>query len=393
MRWTLSGIVREAGAAVVVPGARVTVVDGPNGGRSAVTDAEGRYSLDTLEPGTLGLRATADGYEPESGSVALTSNLTLDFGLRRPALPPPPPPPTPKIIGTTIDAVSDRALAEVRIRIDGVGEAVTGGDGSFQFDAEEPEQVRLVTLSSSVTVDRQTQLRVPGPPATLSLIPSSLDLTAFNQMFRSGGSLIRWTSAPSIVLQTRVLQFTNVTDQEYTATEAVMSDDEIAGLAADLTWALPQLTGNTFGGFAGEQRETAAPGDRVRVSRPGQIVVARYAGLQAATTFWGYGRWMTAAGEVRAGIIMLDNGFDTSGSPFQRSLRAHELGHALGYNHVTGRESVMNASARNEPNSFDRDGAKLAFRRPPLNRSPDIDPDAFTPNLRGLAEFIWHGAR
>jgi hypothetical protein len=34
-----------------------------------------------------------------------------------------------------------------------------------------------------------------------------------------------------------------------------------------------------------------------------------------------------------------------------------------------------------EPNAFDRDGAKFAFQRPPLNRSPDIDPDPFTGNF------------
>jgi len=389
VRWTLSGIVTEAGAEVAVATARVTIVDGPNQGRSAVADAEGRYSIDTLEAGTFALRATAEGYEPESRSVELTANLTVNFRLRRPELPQPP----ANVRGMAIDALSDRALADVLVRIDGLGETVTGGDGSFEFHAQEPEEVRLVRLSSSVTIDRQTQLRVPGPLATLSLMPSSLDLRAFDQMFRAAGSLVRWTSEPSIVLQTRVLQFTNVTDPEYTATATEMSEADIDGLAADLTWALPQLTGNAFAGFSSEHRETAAPGERILVVRPGQIVVARYAGLQAATTFWGYGRWMTAGGEVRAGIIMLDSGFDTSGSPFRRSLRAHELGHALGYNHVTTRESVMNSSGRVEPNPFDRDGAKFAFRRPPLNRSPDIDPDAFTSNLRGLAEWIWHGAR
>jgi hypothetical protein len=200
-------------------------------------------------------------------------------------------------------------------------------------------------------------------------------------------------SAPAIVVQRRVLQFTSVTDQEYAATSTVMSESEVGELVTDLTWALPQLTGGAWGGFSSEQRESAADGERVRVSRTGSIVVARYTGLQAATGYWGYGRWLTSQGEVRAGIVMLDNGFDTSGSVYRRSLRAHELGHALGYNHVTIRDSVMNSSARLEPNMFDRDGAKLAFQRPPLNRSPDIDPDPFTPNLRGIAEWIWHGAR
>ena len=370
------------------------MTEGPNDGRSATADAEGRYRIETLEPGTFGLRVTADGFDPEVRSVNLTADLTVDVSLRRPAVPPPPPPPPPPAItlrGTTIDGLSGAFLSGVTILIEGLGDTISKADGSFEIAATEPEQVREVTLSGAGTIERRTHLRVPGPPATLSLMPGSLDLVAFNQMFRNSGFLERWVSPPSIVVQRRVLRFTNVSQTEYVATEAVMPEEEIDGLLADLRSALPQLTGNAFPDFAGERRETAAEGELVGVSRPGEIVVARYVGLEAATGFWGYGRWMTNAGEVRAGIVMLDDGFENSGSSFRRSLRAHELGHALGYNHVIARPSVMNSSARFEPNAFDRDGAKLAFSRPPLNQSPDIDPGPYTPNLRMLAESIWRG--
>jgi hypothetical protein len=281
------------------------------------------------------------------------------------------------------------------VKVDGVGEAVTTATGSFHLDAVDPQLVRGVTVSSSQTVDRATRLRVPGPDATLTLMPTSLDLAAFDQMFRSSGALHRWTSSPKVVVQNRVLQFTNITDADYTALGTVMPDADATSILADLTWVLPQLTGNAFGQLGDEQRETASEGDRVHVSRQGLIVVARYEGLTMATGFWGYTRWSwNGAGEMTAGIIMLDRGFDTSSSPFKRSLRAHEFGHALGYNHVTGRASVMNSAATIEPNAFDRDGAKFAFQRPPLNRSPDIDPDPFTGNFRALAsQLYWAGDR
>lgn len=129
------------------------------------------------------------------------------------------------------------------------------------------------------------------------------------------------------------------------------------------------------------------------MARTGEIVVARFVGLQAATGFWGYGRWASdGAGTIRAGIIMLDADFDSSGSVYRRSLRVHELGHALGYNHVNARESVMNSSARTEPNDFDRNGARIAFLRPPGNRAPDSDPDQFTINIR-TGVLIWSGDR
>ena len=158
----------------------------------------------------------------------------------------------------------------------------------------------------------------------------------------------------------------------------------------DLVWGLQQLSASTFTGFASQQRETATVGQNVRLQRVGEIVVARFDGLQAATGFWGFSRWATdGEGTVIGGIIMLDRGFETSNSPFRRSLRAHELGHALGYNHVTVRPSVMNSSARIEPNDFDLNAVKLAFLRPPGNRTPDRDPDSLTSNLRAPRGVIW----
>ena len=279
------------------------------------------------------------------------------------------------------------------VRVDGIGETTTAGDGRFTISTNDPEQVREVRISSGSTVERVTHMRVPGPDVRLTLMPTALDLRAFNEMFRHSGSLARWTSAPRVVVQSRVLQFTGLDNVEYVALGSVMSGAEFSGLMTDLNYGLPQITGNTFGGFAGEQLEEATTGQRVSLMRDRTIIVARMEGLTAATGFWGYSRWgITGSGEVVSGIIMLDRAFDTSGSNYRRSLRIHELGHALGYNHVTAVESVMNASGRLEPNAFDRDASRLAFMRPLLNRSPDIDPDPFSVNMRAPG-LTWRGDR
>jgi hypothetical protein len=57
-------------------------------------------------------------------------------------------------------------------------------------------------------------------------------------------------------------------------------------------------------------------------------------------------------------------------------LRIHELGHALGYQHVQTTPSIMRPTIGPEPTDFDRAAALIAYQRPVGNRAPDIDPAA-----------------
>ena len=95
------------------------------------------------------------------------------------------------------------------------------------------------------------------------------------------------------------------------------------------------------------------------VLNEGAITVARVTGMTQATGFWGYRRWRLGAdGSVIGGMCLFDAAFDRSASPFVRSLRAHALGHALGYHQVSGRISVMNADARSEPNDSEAEALR-----------------------------------
>jgi hypothetical protein len=71
--------------------------------------------------------------------------------------------------------------------------------------------------------------------------------------------------------------------------------------------------------------------------------------------------------------MFLDRDFDKNDSR-RRLLRIHELGHALGYQHVKSRTSIMNPAIGPDPTDFDRAGSIVAFQRQPGNRSPDVDP-------------------
>jgi hypothetical protein len=288
--------------------------------------------------------------------------------------------------------MTDAPLAGVSVRIEGVGEAISDSGGRFEITAPGSQQARVVVVTSPLVITRETRLLAPGPHARVALMPASLDLVTFDELFRySGGALHRWTMVPSVVVCDRVLRFTNVTDVEYSATAATLADADVQSLVQDLAWGLAHATGNTYGAFASTRRETPSAGDRVDVSRTGMIVVARYEGLEDATDYVGYGRWATdRSGAVVSGIVMLDARFEGAHGQYLRMLRVHELGHALGYGHVTAKTSFMNPDEWLLPTAFDEGAARLAFQRPPLNRPPDIDPAPFTANLH-TGEVIWSG--
>jgi hypothetical protein len=386
----VGGTVTDADTHAPLVDVDVEIVDGANRGRETRTDAAGRYALAALEPGDAVLRIKRSGYVTRTVEVLVGATSAVDVSLTREAGAPPIPHGV-ELSGRAVDVLSDRPLPGIVVSVEGA-QATTDATGTFSVTAGSPADVLPVTLSSPMTVERRTLLRGHAEASTLTLIPSSLDLRSFDEMLRSRGALHRWVAAPRLVVQRRVLAFTNTTATSYTATADVMSEAEAQALVADLRWALPQLTGEAFADFAAVEIETAAEGEAVSITRGGAIVVARYRGLQGVVNAWGYGRWAwNGAGEVLVGSVMLDLDFEQSNSPHRRSLRAHELGHALGYDHVSASTSVMHIAARVEPTAFDRDATKIAFRRAPLNRSPDVDADPAAASRLRSSGLTWSG--
>ncbi|HYN09277.1 MAG TPA: carboxypeptidase regulatory-like domain-containing protein [Vicinamibacterales bacterium] len=371
-RATVSGVVSFGPSKVCLGASRVDVTAGPDSGRSANVDDTGRYALPNLRLGSVTLEASAPGHAAQTTTLTLTADQAADFTLAA----------SPNLtIGRAIDAVTQNGVGSLKVDGDGVSGTSCDASGAFLVSAAAGSaDPRLLIFTGPDLVERRTNVRLPGADLLVSLISGGFDLRAFDEMFRAP-QLRRWTSAPPLLIEARSLQFTDVNMMDAVALDDVMPDAEAASLVSDLTWALPQLTGGSFSNFSNVSRQTAAQGARVNLLNDDVITVSRVVGLTAATGFWGYGRWrFQNDGRVVAGIVMLDRDFDRSGSGFVRSLRAHELGHALGYNHVTARTSVMNAQARTEPNDFDHDAARIAFQRPPGNRSPDVDPSSASIN-------------
>ncbi len=245
----------------------------------------------------------------------------------------------------------------------------------------------MVTFAVAGYVNRSVAMKVTGNAVTVSMIPSSFNLNAFDELLRTP-LLRRWTSAPGLRLQTRTLTFEDVNQADAVAEDAAWSDGEVAEVEADLLWALPQLTGGTFEAFASVSRQSAAIGDRVSLLNTGVITVARVRGLRTRTGFAGYGRWQFQNdGTVVGGSVMLDYDFELTAPQQRRAVRAHELGHALGYDHVSAVPSLMNATGRSAPVPFDLEATTIAFRRPPGNVRPDADPSSAS--LNSLLEAQW----
>lgn len=280
--------------------------------------------------------------------------------------------------GATVSAIDSQPIPGVTVKI-GSQTAVSDANGAFQLQNVNAG-TQTVVLTGELVVERQTTVKVPSAePVRESLIPATFDLGAFDQMFRGTGRLQRWTSAPALVVLVKAMQYeTFGAEDEYHATSEELTEAETHLLVEHLTEGLALLTGNAFTAFSSIEFENPASGARVNTLRNGKIVVGRFKGVQALANTVGFGRWATdATGRVGGGSIFLDRDYDRS-SDKRRLLRIHELGHALGYLHVTSRTSIMNPFIGPEPTAFDSQGAVVAFQRMPGNQSPDNDLDMST---------------
>jgi hypothetical protein len=286
--------------------------------------------------------------------------------------------PSPVYRGSTVSAIDGRPMGGITIK---VGSQTGTSDESGNFTVTSVTEGSMpVVLSGAAIYERQRMVTLPSDSARETLIPTTFDLEAFDEMFRGTGKLQRWLAAPGLVVLAKVMQYsTTFSDEEYHATPEELTDAEINTMIAHLTGGLSLLTGGTFTAFSSVEIENPASNARVDTLRPGQIVVGRYRDVQSLGNTIGTGRWAAAgSGEILGGSIYLDRNFDRSSSA-RELLRIHELGHALGYLHVTKRTSIMNPAIGPEPTDFDRQAAIIAFRRMPGNQSPDTDPAGAPP--------------
>ena len=259
------------------------------------------------------------------------------------------------------------------------------GDGLVILEASGPGRY-AVSVAAPQFVTRQTTVAIPGNDAGVDLIPNSFDLVAFNQMFRgvtTGGRLAKFMAAPALVVQRTGLVWANSPDDRYLAEDEQWTDSDVDGVIADFTFGLQTISAGVFPAFSAIRVEQAAAGTMVTVPQAGAIVVARYRGLRGPSgdRIGGFGKTnIDAAGVIRGALVMVDRDGDLQ-SASRRRVRVHELGHALGTSHVTSRSSFMSPDGTGGlPNEADIEAFRVAARRTPGNRPPDVDSADFTLN-------------
>ena len=84
--WRLRGtilIVSGGHLAGPIPGARLMVQDGANKGAQVTSDASGRYAFTDLEEGRFTMLIEARGFVSVAPLVDLSSDIEVDFALRK----------------------------------------------------------------------------------------------------------------------------------------------------------------------------------------------------------------------------------------------------------------------------------------------------------------------
>ena len=160
--FTLSGKVTSAVTNAGIAGVLVKIISGSssNFGKSAITNAAGRYSITGLSAGTVIVEAYLAGYVPGDKILTITANATENFSLQ---------PAKYTLSGTVTDAGAGTPVQDALVKIVGASgsnfgkSAITDSAGHYAIPALNPGTViveaylayipndKMLTITSNTT--------------------------------------------------------------------------------------------------------------------------------------------------------------------------------------------------------------------------------------------------
>ncbi|MGH7566253.1 MAG: BACON domain-containing protein [Gemmatimonadota bacterium] len=269
------------------------------------------------------------------------------------------------LAGQLVDQFDGHALAGLTVQYDGQS-TKTNSSGMFTIAGSPTSSLEQLTLSGTGVYSRVTFARTGD--SQWHVVPSSFSMTAFDDVARDefGSATVRWVAPPTVYVDSQPEGFTSAELSTWISQVQVQAAEFVSKwTGAAIKPAAVIVTSNPPSDFS-----------------LGTIVIhfsensSSYGGSSTAI---GYARLSYSSDRSITGsaVWLRYLGYSgTSGAGKRKGILGHELGHAMGFGHMSsGTASFMEPSIGSKTDllAFDQQAASLLYTRSPNNTSPDID--------------------